>query len=130
MGRTDEDDDYEESERGRGQEKYFKQTDEIIINDKTLPLFVFFFGGGVEQGCILNFKFIFLQFVHFLSIGGKICIFFTNCGKKYAFSPFFFIPCPIIFFPQHVIWPYFCQTEKYSPLGWGYEGVSILYNIN
>ena len=29
-----------------------------------------------------------LNFLYSKSIGGKICILFTNWGKKYAFSPF------------------------------------------
>ena len=36
-------------------------------------------------------------------------------GEKYAFSSLFSSPINH-FFPQHVNWPYFCQTEKYTPL--------------
>ena len=89
-----------------------------------------------KQGCILNLKFIFLPPPPLLDLyffpnrtlllwGGnnfqpfflQFCIFqvnrgknmhnFYQLGKKYAFSPLFVSPLNN-FFPQPVIWPYFC----------------------
>ena len=42
----------------------------------------------------------------------------SQLGEKYAFSPFLH-PLSITFFPQHVIWQYFCprvKQKKYTPL--------------
>ena len=40
---------------------------------------------------------------------------FYTMGKNMHF-PTFFHPLSINFFPQNVILPYFCQTEKHTPL--------------
>ena len=75
-----------------------------------------------------NFSPFLLQFCIFESIGEKIWILFTNRGKNMHFPPLF-IPFNHFFFPQLVVWLYFCppppgggQTEKYTPLSlcWWY----------
>ena len=54
---------------------------------------------------------LFLQFlVNFKKIGGKICLLFTNWGINMR-CPSLFHPLSIIFFRQHVIWPYFCHPR-------------------
>ena len=69
-----------------------------------------------------NVQAFFVLFCKVLVNWGKNMHTFYPLGKKYAFSTLFH-SLSIIFFLQHVIWPYFCppprggQTEKYTPLG-------------
>ena len=55
----------------------------------------------------------FWAILYILSNLGKTYAYFYQLGKNMHFIPF-----SIIFFPHHVIWPYFCP-EKYAPLGRG-----------
>ena len=57
------------------------------------------------------FAFFFVNFKSSHSIEDKIYILFTNWGNNMHFSPFFH-PLSIIFFPQHVIWPYFLGGKQ------------------
>ena len=56
-----------------------------------------------------NFLAFFVLFCKFLVNWGKNMHTFYQLGKKYAFPPFFH-SLSIIFFPLHVICPYFCPT--------------------
>ena len=62
---------------------------------------------GVRAACD-NFSGFFVLFCKFLVNWGKNMHTFYQLGKKYAFPPPFFHSLSIIFFPQHVIWSYFC----------------------
>ena len=58
-----------------------------------------------------QFSAFFLQFCIFQVNRGKNMHNFYQLGKKYAFSPLFVSPLNN-FFPQPVIWPYFCPPPK------------------
>ena len=81
------------------------------------------------ERCILNLKFIFLppptplnyifsptvKFEKFPALFFCNFVYFKSIGEKYAFSPFLFIPFQYFFFPQPVVWPYFCPKKNIHP---------------